>query len=587
MKTMKLNKLFFALLLAITTFAVSCSKDDSITKESSRIDTKDIMLTVEKGTETISFFAADDWTASLSASSWIKIDPMTKSGKAGESKVVIEWVDNSSVKERVADLTIAVRGENPVKIRLTQLPEKASLIVDKSALNLVVKPNAGNGRGQFVDTISVKSNIKWMLKNIPSWIEYSTVGDKEPQEGVVTDIQLIISADPKKFDQTVMNSTLKLGTADGADLDVAIDVTAETILKAVNKDMQSVTSLPLTFSSATGSKYAASVKLISNGLWKLKEYPQWAQPSAKDNATEYAATLNTEITFWFSVDSKDLDTDALKGNVVFVNEQTNTTASFELTFPGTGVNYFEYDLIISSDAPFDATPKYDAQWNPIPGSTSMDFNMYTGRDYNHLGEAPFAVHFVNSNYGIAQQIPARWAGVEILPDFKSTKSLLVGKKLSLYVNPRQEFEDDPYSARYAYMIVTSADVKFNDLFTENGKLKHEYENVAKLFGQHGLEEPKFDSAIPETISFAANGGESVYEIYSGPSMIGTTLEYGHPWIEITFEKNEMDRPSGMIIKTKPNTTGKERKEVITITEYKPSTDSEVDIYEFTVTQAAE
>lgn len=584
MKTMKLNKLFFALLLAITTLAVSCSKDE-VVKEQSRIDTSDIMLSLEKGTESISFFAADEWTAALSTTSWIKIDPMTKGGQAGESKVTIEWEKNTSVKERVADLTIAVRGESPVKIRLTQFPEKASLTVSKSELNLVVKPNAGNGRGQFVDTISVKSNIKWTLKNIPAWIEYSTVGDKEPQDGIPTDIQLIISADAKKFNQTVMSSILKIGAADASDLDAEIAVSAETVLKSLDKDMNAVTTLPLTYSTSL-SKYAASVKMVSNAMWKVKECPQWAQPSYLNNATEYASTLNTEITVWFTIDSKDLDTDKLSGNVVFVNEQTNTTVSFELTFKGTGTDFFEYNLILNPDAPFEAKGM-DENWNPIPGATSIDFPMTTGKEYTGIHDAPFKFHFVNSHYGIAQQEPAYWANVEIKQDFRSTKSPLITKELTVFVQDRQEGEENPYEGRYAYMIATPANVEFDDLFDENGKLKAEYENVAKLFGQKGLEEPKFESAIPELIMFTAEGAEKSFEIINGPSMISTDLAYMHPWIELSFKMNEMGRPSGIVIKTKPNTTGKARSQVIKVKEYKPATDSEVDIYEFTVTQTAE
>ncbi|MGL5731757.1 MAG: hypothetical protein ACRCX5_11645, partial [Bacteroidales bacterium] len=72
---MNYNKLFIASFLSILLMVVGCSKDETVIKESSKIDTKDILLSLEAGKETISFYAADAWTASLSTTSWIKIDP--------------------------------------------------------------------------------------------------------------------------------------------------------------------------------------------------------------------------------------------------------------------------------------------------------------------------------------------------------------------------------------------------------------------------------------------------------------------------------------------------------------------------------
>ncbi|MGL5785337.1 MAG: BACON domain-containing protein, partial [Bacteroidales bacterium] len=461
---MNYNKIFFASFFALLLMVVGCSKDDTVIKESSKIDTKDILLSLEAGKETISFVAADTWTASLSTTSWIKIDPTTRAGEAGDSKVIIEWDKNASIKERVTDLTIAVKGENPVKIRLVQFPDAPMLTADKQELNLVVKPTAGSGKGQFVDTISVKSNIKWTVKNMPAWIEYSTVGDKEPQEGVASDIQLVISANPAKFDQTLMDATIQLGQNGNEDYDVAVHVTAETIMKAIGADNAEITSLQLEYSSGASNQYTASFNLLSNTSWKLTECPQWLQPSKEDNSEEYAANLNTNIKCWFHVQTTDLDTEALKGNVVFVNEKTKTTLSLEVVFPGTGLDYFENNLELNPDEPFKAK-QYDENWNPIPGATSKDFDMFTAVDYKSLDDAPFTVHFVSSRYGIAESVPAHWAGVDLAQEFKTGKSPLISKRLSLYVRDRNEYmEANPYEKRFAYMIVTPKNVTFDDLF---------------------------------------------------------------------------------------------------------------------------
>ncbi|MGL5228554.1 MAG: BACON domain-containing protein [Bacteroidales bacterium] len=581
---MNYNKLFIASFLSILLMVVGCSKDETVIKESSKIDTKDILLSLEAGKETISFYAADAWTASLSTTSWIKIDPTTRAGEAGDSKVIIEWDKNTNIKERVADLTIAVKGENPVKIRLIQFPESPMLTVDKQELNLVVKPAAGNGKGLFVDTISVKSNIKWAIKNIPAWIEYSTVGDKEPQEGVSTDIQLIISANPAKFDQTVMSATIQLGQKDNADLDVALQISAETSIKAIGANNAEISSLQLEYSSGTGNQYAASFNLVSNTSWKLAECPQWLQPSKTDNAQEYAASLNTNIKFWFHVQTADLDTEALKGNVVFVNEKTKTSLSLEVVFPGTGMNYFENNIMLNPDAPFKAS-QYDENWTPIPGATSVDFDMYTAVDYASLNEAPFTVHFVSSNYGIALNKPATWADVEIAQEFKTGKSPLVSKKLTLFVHDRNDMEMNPYEKRFAYMIVTPKNVTFDDLFDQAGKLKAEYENVAKLFGQEGKARPPFNSEIPDEVQFTAKGGEFKYMIISGPEFLNSQVE-DQSWLSVNFEWTDNFELKA-VVKAQPNTTGKSRFQTVQLTEWVEATQSEDVVFEFIVTQAAE
>ncbi|MGL4332581.1 MAG: BACON domain-containing protein [Bacteroidales bacterium] len=577
---MKLNNLFFALLLAITTIVVGCSKDE-VVKEQSRIDASDIMLSLDKGTQTISFYAAGDWTASLSTTSWIKIDPMTRAGVAGESKVIVEWDKNTGTKERVAELTIAVRDENPVKIRLTQLPEKASLTVDKTELNLTVKPQAGNGRGQFVDTISVKSNIKWMLKNIPAWIEYSTVGDKEPQEGIPTDIQLIISADPKKFDQTVMNSTIQLGAAASSDLDVALEVSAETVLKALDADKNPVSKLTIEKSVGSNNKFVASFHLVANASWEVKSLPEWVSVSLQNNSEEYASTLLTDIVVWFNMTNDQLDTEALSGKAVFVNKQTNTELSLDLDFKGTGNDYFEYEIDHNPDQLFDASA-YDSNRNPVPVAIlAKPMKMYTSVDYHDIMDAPFAVHFVHSSRGIVMQRPANWLYVGFPQEPFAGKSPVISKELELSVQDRMNDLGDKFEDRYAYMIVTPASVQFDDMF-EGGQLKLEYEIAAVLIGQKGMTRPPFSSDIPETVSFSAAGGEQIFSQLSGHEELGAQVQ-DDSWLTIDFAWTD----EGLKIKviTKPNTTGAKRSQTAAITEWVG--EDQVTLYEFVVAQSAE
>lgn len=585
MKTMKLNKLFFAVLMALTVFTVGCSKDEDVVKDQSKIDTEDILATIEKGSKSITFYAANDWTASLSTTSWVKIDPMTKAGVKGNAEVKIEWEANTGIKERVADLTILVNGESPVKIRITQLPDQPIVTVSKESLNLLVDKMAANGKGQFVDTISVKSNIKWTLKNMPAWIEYSTVGDKEPQEGVSTDIKLVVTANPKKFNATEMVGAFQIGKADATDLDATVEVKAVTELKALDEDKNPVSKLILVQSAGTGNKYAASFRMVSNTSWTLKEYPKWATPSKSNNSEEYAENLHSEITVWFAMETKNLDTEELRGNVVFVNEQTKTEVSMEIIFPGTGVNFFEFTINLTPDTYFDAT-NMDEQWNPIPGAfTELNFTMYSGKDYSSINEAPYRIHFVNTRNGLEYPEEAFWLGVDMAAGRKATKSPLISKQLTLWVQSRNMDFANKYENRYALMVITPKNVEFDDLFGDNGKLKLEYRDIAIQVNQKGFNQEGFESAIPEVVNFAAAPGEQEFEVFKA-FFIRHQME-DDSWASIEYLLGDYDKVEGMKIKVNANTTGQARSQKVQMLQYKEANDTEEVVYEFTINQAAE
>lgn len=584
MKTMKLNNLFLAMLMALNIFFFGCSKDETVTKEPSKIDTSDIMLAIESGSKSFSFVAADDWTASLSTSSWIKIDPMTKAGSKGESVVKLEWTVNTSIKERVTDLTIAVRDENPVKIRITQMPEQAMVTVSKSEINMIVNPEAANGKGQFVDTVNVKSNIKWIVKDLPNWIEYSTVDNKEPQEGVPTDIQLVLSANPKYFAQTEMITSLKIGKSGSADVDATLNAKAITEMKALDTDKKPLSSLVIRKSVAANNKFVASFHLVANTSWKLKSAPEWVEVSHTNNNTQYAMNLHSDIVVWLTMSNANLDTDPKSGKVVFVDEKTNTELSLDLTFEGIGADFFEYEIDHNPDQLFDAT-KFDENWNPIPGAVlAKELIMFTSKDYTSLNEAPFKAHFVHSNNGIATQQEALWLGLDFPMDPFNGRSPLVSKKLELFVQDRMNDYGDKFNPRYAFMIITPASVSFDDMF-EYGQLKSEYRDASVMIGQHAMPRPPFTTDIPEVVRFKAvitDKDAQIFHVLSGPEELGSRVE-DSSWLTVDF-----DTKGGgvkIIVKPETNTTGKARTQTATITEWVG--EEQITVCEFSVFQAAE
>lgn len=574
--------LFFSFATVALLSAVSCSSDDDVVSENSKIEINNFEVAVAEGDSVLSFYAASNWSATLSTTSWIEIDEMTKVGSKGNSKVILKWKASTSIKERIADLTIAVDGETPVVIRITQLPNAPFVKIDKEESILNIDKKAANGRGQFRDTLTIQSNIKWAVKEQSNWIEYEVLGNIEPQEGVPTSIQMVLKGKPAAFDAAEMEGVLVVGKASETNLDNTVAVKAFSTLSVESAvDGTPLTQIVLNRAVEAGNQFIGRMVVKANTSWRILNAPSWVHVSATDNATEYAASLITNKTVAFTVNDEDLDTESLKQQIIVIDEKTGLESEVELYFPGTGNDFFESKLEFTPDFKFDAS---DRTWN---------FNMLSAQDYTSLETAPFKFYFVHMIKGMwPSRNEADWAWVEL--NDMPARAALNTKSMTLMVSDRNMMFDelnDKFEERSAYMIVVPNSVSFDDLFIgDTDDLKEEYLSTASMIIQKGVTLPKPDTNMPEYLSFGVEGGTSdTYEV-SNFDKVSTYVDNNvidpNFWVKVEFDYDESS-PSGIRLKTQPNKTGKERTCKLVFVNYVEANDSEEHVITVTVNQKAE
>lgn len=586
--------LFFSFATAALLSAVGCSSDDEVLKENSKIEIKNFDVNVAEGDSVLNFFAANNWSATLSTTSWIEIDPMTKVGAKGESKIILKWKASTSIKERIADLTIAVEGETPVVIRITQLPNAPYIAIDKTESLLQVNRKAANGRGLFCDTLTVKSNIKWTVKDYAGWIDYEVLGATEPQEGVVTNIQVVLKGKPAAFDAAEMNGNVVIGKlADAAnDNTVAVKAISELAVVEMDSDLP-LTKIVLERSAALGNNFGGRMIVTANTSWSLQNMPSWIVASAVDNSSEYASSLISRKMIAFVVNENDLDTESKSHTILVKDSKTGVSSEVELFFPGTGDNFFESKLAFTPDFKFDPS-NYTPDWSPVDGAVlSWDFNMISAQDFTSLDNAPFKFYFVHLQNGMwPVRMEAEWAWVEMAQ--AQTRAALNKKPMTLVVNDRNMRYDplnDQYQERSAYMIVAPATVSFDDLFEgDSDDLKEEYMSVATMVIQKGITLPAPDTNMPEYFRFGGEGGVSVTYEVSNFDKVSTFVD-GESllpdfWAGVEFDRDDMGVPMNIRIKTLPNETGKERTCKLVFMNFIEATQTEEHVITVTVTQDA-
>lgn len=591
------KKIFFSFATAALLSVVACSsdKEDSVLKETSKIEISDFSVSVADGDTTLNFYAAANWRATLNTTSWINIDPTTKGGSKGENKIILQWAANSGIKQREATLTITVDGENPVQVKVLQLPNQPVVLVDKNESVLKIDHKAANGRGEFRDTLTVTSNIKWTVKETADWFSYEVLGNVEPQEGVPTTIQMIVKGDTKKFNAAEMAGNIVIGNSTMHDYDQEVSVKAISELKVVEVDNEemSVSKVMMAYAPEAGGKFIGRIRLVSNTSWSISQMPEWASASNLNNDDIYPNSLFTNRVVSFVVNDEDLDTEELRKTILIHDDKTGLKAPVELVFPGTGNDYFECKLAFTPDFKFSASRFQMPNYEPIPNAIlEWDFDVISAQNFASVEDAPFNVHFVHLMNGYTPvMMPAKWLYIDMVQSFG--RAALNVKKMVLSVQDRNtgmDFMNNLYEDRAAYMFMVPKNVNFEDLFDESEEIKEEYLNIARMIIQKGVTMPKPETNMPELFNFNAAGGRSeTYEV-SNFSMVSAYIdgEAVDPssWVSVEFD-NEEGTPYGIRVVTQPNTTGAERSVVMELRNYVEATDSDELVIAITVVQSAE
>lgn len=578
--TTNLIRFFLVLFLG---FFTACSETEVI-KEPSVIDTKSLTFESNQIDEHIvTFFAGSDWTASLSNTSWIQIDPTTKVGPKGEAKVILSCRANDGTKERTSVLTLKVENEEPYQIKITQVPQGSYLIIDTEQVVFEVDPLLNNKKGAFVAQLNVLSNSKWAIRALPEWVSYVAGDDKESIDGIQTSINLIFRADPSLFDAAQMNGVIEIENLSQPGELKVIPMQATSDFRTINSLGEESASFLMSRSAAAGNKFMVTMSIESNTFWTINtdNLPEWLSIPVSDNEKEYATSLQTSKTINLFFNDSLIDTDKLETEIIVENIALGIKKPVQIIFPGTGLDYFECTLRIPNEFEFSAS-RWDSNWNPIPGAVmEMEFSMLSGLDYTGLHNAPFKFFFIKGQNGFTMKEEIHWAGIDYVgKSEQATYALLNKHEFVLYV--QDNFEE----RREGYLIVAGKDVTFEDLFIDGTEdLKPEYDDVKTHFAQLGAPSGDFDCEIQDNyVAFTKEGDIQLFEIFSSPEMVSADFGFSE-WLSINFVR--ADGKFYLEVKAKPNMTGEVRFQEVNIMQFIPSDESEEVIYTFFVEQAGE
>ena len=577
------TNLKYAFILFFTAF-IACSETEVI-KEPSVVEISPITLeATSQGEQIIKFYAASDWTASLSNTSWIEIDPMTKVGSKGDAEIKLKWNENNGVKERISDLTLVIQDEEPRIVRITQLPKGPYVIAESNQLELVVNPALANGRGAFVSELTILSNVKWEIKSLPEWITYTTENDKLPVEGIQTEIKLLLQANPAKFNASVMTEKLILGNGANTDSDLEVEVKVVSSIITNNTAGQATNQIVLERSAAAANRYVGEMIVESNTSWTIdtQSLPAWLTIPVADNGKEYSTSLLTNKTVKVFFNEDLIDTDRLETEILVTNSDLNLAQKVTIVFPGTGLDYYESLLYIPSEFEFSAS-KWDANWQPVPDAVmDMNFSMLSGSDYTGMHDAPFKFFLIEGQNGFPLKQQAYWAGIDYEGKAQGEMKTPLNKhNFVLWV------QDNFGGRREGYVIITDKDVTFDDLFlNEEGDLKPEFDETKTYFAQKAAKQNDFECSIQDNyVAFGKASDVQHFDIYSTPESVSTNITE-HEWLSIDLIRDDFGNMQ-LKVSVKENTTGAARFQEVQVSQFISDDVPDEIIYTFLVEQAAE
>lgn len=587
MKTFS-NKYLIVLSLFLCSMITACSESKDEFQEQSIIDLTPISIDTKSGESVFKFNASADWKATVSSTSWIELDASTKVGSKGDAEIKYRWKQNEGVEIRSAHLTITVKNEESRQVKITQLSSEPTIHPQSSDLQFIIDPLAASGKGIFTASVEINSNVKWTIKDLPEWIAYRIEDDKEPVEGITTQVKLVLHAKPELFSAQSMEDKIIIGRPENSNTDIEINVKASSEIFIKDTQNNEIQELLMERSVVANNQFVGQFYVEGNTDWTIKKesLPEWIILSAYDNIAEYENVLQTKKQLRVFIKENLIDTDKLVAEVILENKRLNLQKAVSIIFPGTGLDYYESVFSIPQDFIFSAS-QFDQNGNYIPTAImTMDFSVRSGKDYTSLFDAPFKYIFIGAKNGmpVAQEI--YWANVDYNGKTEvAPLSSLISHDFTLWVQSRFSYMEDATSIREAFMLIVDQDVTFDDLFEPGSSiLKEEYDKNMLYITQAGISEGDFECSIQDNyVSCAKDKNELYFEIYSTPSNIYTDYD-PNSWVLVDFIV-EGGSPSGLKVTTQPNDTGSPRSKEIIIYQFVSDEVPEKEVYRFMVEQA--
>lgn len=568
-------------LLAVAAFTVTACSDDDDDNIVPEPFTKDLTFTSAAKDTVLVFNAYADWKASVTKSDVVEIKS-AKTGKAGEVKLEIQVFENTTFAARDAEIRISDgrSGNNVYKIK--QAPTLRNVNFSKT-LNFTQTGDL------FTDTVTVVANVAWEISKMPEWVKSyeKTNNELMPQDGVCTEIELVIVADNSKFTTTKMEGEIEFSDKTGAIYPLPVEFagfTPHVDFYVVNEAEEEVSVDKLVLAMNEQDEYMVKVIVKSNVGWVVT-VPEWVEETNVIGEPQNA--LETEISVWLKMNKGEYDTDPLTESVNFDAETVNFHKAIDLVFPGVGNSYMDFEREAIFDRVLPADPFAE-------DARTLSFEAYASND-NYK--------FVLIDYGSGdwlRNVEIGWASVMPASEEYSipTRSPILKEKWEIKAWGAND-QDQP---RYAMMFMIPADMDPSELFDPNTpllddegnpredwgepvyQLKPEWEGKGTHFSQAAAQIDYYFTVISgienNRLEVGPEAKNYTIEVDTDCEQLTMMLDGQYPgmdsWVTMSFEAFSEGK---LILQVTKNATDKSRKGIITLVDQ-----NENELYQFDLIQ---
>lgn len=568
-------------LLAVAAFTVTACSDDDDDSIVPEPFTKDLTFTSAAKDTVLVFNAYADWKASVTKSDVVEIKS-AKTGKAGEVKLEIQVFENTTFAARDAEIRISDgrSGNNVYKIK--QAPTLRNVNFSKT-LNFTQTGDL------FTDTVTVVANVAWEISKMPEWVKSyeKTNNELMPQDGVRTEIELVIVADNSKFTTTKMEGEIEFSDKTGAIYPLPVEFagfTPHVDFYVVNEAEEEVSVDKLVLAMNEQDEYMVKVIVKSNVGWVVT-VPVWVEETNVIGEPQNA--LETEISVWLKMNKGEYDTDPLTESVNFDAETVNFHKAIDLVFPGVGNSYMDFEREAIFDRVLPADPFAE-------DARTLSFEAYASND-NYK--------FVLIDYGSGdwlRNVEIGWASVMPASEEYSipTRSPILKEKWEIKAWGAND-QDQP---RYAMMFMIPADMDPSELFDPNTpllddegnpredwgepvyQLKPEWEGKGTHFSQAAAQIDYYFTVISgienNRLEVGPEAKNYTIEVDTDCEQLTMMLDGQYPgmdsWVTMSFEAFSEGK---LILQVTKNATDKSRKGIITLVDQ-----NENELYQFDLIQ---
>ncbi len=252
-------------------------------------------------TQSIKVTASEEWTAVVTAGTWLSISPNT--GSAGESTSTITIKENTTAEIRTSTIKFSIGDDDYDKVLTITQPISATMdaiSIDPTSKNLETAD-------EEVFSLTVTANAAWAASSIPDWVTLS----KEEGDGTET------------ISVTCKENTDYIARAEATILFTSGTATATLTLNqaAAVEPMLTLDALSNSVTSAAGN---FTIELTANTSWSVRSDLDWVT-----SITPSSSTSDATVKVYYSEQTL---TSVRSGDIIFT--YNNKEVKYTLTQEG-------------------------------------------------------------------------------------------------------------------------------------------------------------------------------------------------------------------------------------------------------------